>query len=485
MCVRTLRRTVRQDPSTEAAPVTPLTAAREDKRPTEKHAIFPTLASSSAWSASSLGNTSQESPVSSTSDADTEFDIPATQLEPAVCQTEPSDTVAGIKNAAVRQDPSTEAAPVTPLTAAREDKRPTEKHAIFPTLASSLGNTSQESPVSSTSDADTEFDIPATQLEPTVCQTEPSDTVAGIKNVFTATMDVKRVEGTGSTRKTSALLTVEDSPEQTTSKRRRALTSTVRSPGHCYEERGLSLPRSGQIDPQMHGDGVRHSGNLSCTLRRKKCFKNSQIPIPGSPSTQGSGPPPRHQEKGTIRGHSEASIEASVRFAGPEKARMRNQALPDSYLSQGADKTETPQLPNKQEYDGPMFNARAVGMEVCEDAIPPTKNTEDGTAESGHDTGLLPAYEALQSAVEALQPSNAPAVLKQRTAEYEKVLQFVQDSVSRSCGGSLYLCGCPGTGKTQTMAHVQEKIECTAARVRLFCMYAISKQCFGRKLRRE
>ena len=393
---------------------------------------------------------------------------------------------------AVRQDPSTEAAPDTPLTAAREDKRPTENHAIFPTLASSsassassLGNTSQESPVSSTSDADTELDIPATQLEPAVCQTEPSDTVAGIKNAFTATMDVKRVEGTGSTQKTSAPLTVDYSPEQSASKRRRALTSTVRSPDHCYEERGLSLPRSGQIDPQMHGGGVRHSGNLSCILRHRKCFKNSQIPIRGSPSTPGSGPPPRHQEKGTIRGHSEASIEASVRFAGPEKARMRNQALPDSYLSQGADKTETPQLPNKQEYDGPMFNARAVGMEVCEDAIPPTKNTEDGTAESGHDAGLLPAYEALQSAVEALQPSNTPAVLKQRTAEYQKVLQFVQDRVSRSCGGSLYLCGCPGTGKTQTMAHVQEKIECTAARVRLFCMYAISKQCFGRKLRRE
>ncbi|CAN0533149.1 unnamed protein product [Ectocarpus sp. 12 AP-2014] len=66
---------------------------------------------------------------------------------------------------------------------------------------------------------------------------------------------------------------------------------------------------------------------------------------------------------------------------------------------------------------------------------------------------------ALQSALEALNPSNAPDVLKQRTTEFNQVLQFVTNSVAKASGGSLYLCGVPGTGKTQTMAHVRAEVE--------------------------
>ncbi|CAM9110486.1 unnamed protein product, partial [Hapterophycus canaliculatus] len=65
---------------------------------------------------------------------------------------------------------------------------------------------------------------------------------------------------------------------------------------------------------------------------------------------------------------------------------------------------------------------------------------------------------ALQAALEALNPSNAPDVLQQRTTEFKQVLQFVTTSVTKSSGGSLYLCGVPGTGKTQTMVNVQAKV---------------------------
>ncbi|CAM9105812.1 unnamed protein product [Ectocarpus fasciculatus] len=66
---------------------------------------------------------------------------------------------------------------------------------------------------------------------------------------------------------------------------------------------------------------------------------------------------------------------------------------------------------------------------------------------------------ALQSALEALNPSNAPGALKQRTTEFNQVLQFVTNSVAKASGGSLYLCGVPGTGKTQTMAHVRAEVQ--------------------------
>lgn len=84
---------------------------------------------------------------------------------------------------------------------------------------------------------------------------------------------------------------------------------------------------------------------------------------------------------------------------------------------------------------------------------------ETGTA--SHQRGSLvstPKGRVLQEALEALNPSNAPDVLQQRTTEFNQVLRFVTNSVSKASGGSLYLCGVPGTGKTQTMAHVQAKI---------------------------
>lgn len=65
---------------------------------------------------------------------------------------------------------------------------------------------------------------------------------------------------------------------------------------------------------------------------------------------------------------------------------------------------------------------------------------------------------ALQATLEALNPSNAPNVLQQRTTEFNQVLRFVTNCVQKASGGSLYLCGVPGTGKTQTMAHVQAKV---------------------------
>lgn len=73
--------------------------------------------------------------------------------------------------------------------------------------------------------------------------------------------------------------------------------------------------------------------------------------------------------------------------------------------------------------------------------------------------------QALQTALEALNPSNAPDVLKQRATEFRDVLQFITNSVTEPSGGSMYLCGCPGTGKTQTMFNVQAKIKHMASKV--------------------
>eukprot|EP00752_Nemacystus_decipiens_P004415 g4031.t1 len=91
-----------------------------------------------------------------------------------------------------------------------------------------------------------------------------------------------------------------------------------------------------------------------------------------------------------------------------------------------------------------------------------TQGNREKTKNAAEQRGPLvsmPKMQALQAALEALNPSNAPAVLQQRMAEFNQALRFVTNCVARASGGSLYLCGVPGTGKTQTMAHVQAKVQ--------------------------
>lgn len=78
---------------------------------------------------------------------------------------------------------------------------------------------------------------------------------------------------------------------------------------------------------------------------------------------------------------------------------------------------------------------------------------------------LSPEVQDLQRALEELRPSNAPNKLTQRAGEFEQVLEFISSGVKESRGGSMYLCGCPGTGKTQTMAHVQGAVQTAAKKV--------------------
>lgn len=101
------------------------------------------------------------------------------------------------------------------------------------------------------------------------------------------------------------------------------------------------------------------------------------------------------------------------------------------------------------------------------------------SSEQGVPLSSMRKGRALQAALEALNPSNAPGVLQQRTAEFNQVLRFVTNSVAKASGGSLYLCGVPGTGKTQTMAHVQAKVQRMYSKVSDGALLQIGMQCGG------
>ncbi|KAK9727147.1 hypothetical protein RND81_05G261400 [Saponaria officinalis] len=66
--------------------------------------------------------------------------------------------------------------------------------------------------------------------------------------------------------------------------------------------------------------------------------------------------------------------------------------------------------------------------------------------------------EQMRVVKEALHVSTPPPNVVCREEEVEKVLNFCKSSVEKEKSGSLYVCGCPGTGKTMVMEKVKQTL---------------------------
>lgn len=62
----------------------------------------------------------------------------------------------------------------------------------------------------------------------------------------------------------------------------------------------------------------------------------------------------------------------------------------------------------------------------------------------------------MSSVKEVLHLSTAPSAIVCREEEQKSVLDFCKACVEQERAGSLYACGCPGTGKTLSMEKVKQ-----------------------------
>lgn len=76
--------------------------------------------------------------------------------------------------------------------------------------------------------------------------------------------------------------------------------------------------------------------------------------------------------------------------------------------------------------------------------------------------------EHMRAAKEALHVSTAPATVLCREEEQRRVLEFCKACVEQEKAGSLYVCGCPGTGKSLSMEIVKQLLVDWAKEVKLF-----------------
>ncbi|THU51775.1 hypothetical protein C4D60_Mb06t34590 [Musa balbisiana] len=64
----------------------------------------------------------------------------------------------------------------------------------------------------------------------------------------------------------------------------------------------------------------------------------------------------------------------------------------------------------------------------------------------------------MQAAKQALHLATPPANVVCREVEQKRVIDFCKACIQQSKAGSLYVCGCPGTGKTLSIGKVQEHL---------------------------
>ncbi|CAH1446937.1 unnamed protein product [Lactuca virosa] len=66
--------------------------------------------------------------------------------------------------------------------------------------------------------------------------------------------------------------------------------------------------------------------------------------------------------------------------------------------------------------------------------------------------------EQLSAVKEALHVSTAPSVPVCREDEQKRIVEFCKQSIEQEKAGSLYVCGCPGTGKSLSMENVKKSL---------------------------
>uniref|UniRef100_A0A1J3FTV9 Cell division control protein n=2 Tax=Noccaea caerulescens TaxID=107243 RepID=A0A1J3FTV9_NOCCA len=83
----------------------------------------------------------------------------------------------------------------------------------------------------------------------------------------------------------------------------------------------------------------------------------------------------------------------------------------------------------------------------------------------------------MRAVKEALHVSKAPSSIVCREDEQRRVFEFVKSCMEEKKAGSLYICGCPGTGKSLSMEKVRQQAQDWAKQEGLDCPETVSVNC--------
>ncbi|XP_060175444.1 cell division control protein 6 homolog B-like isoform X2 [Lycium barbarum] len=154
----------------------------------------------------------------------------------------------------------------------------------------------------------------------------------------------------------------------------------------------------------------------------------------------------------------ETTVVADQIVSSPQKRRLRsNPTSEDSLVTSSL--TSSPckwKSPRRRVNDSPKTppNANRGDKAVIMSKSPVKRRLSESFLEKP--TWNPRDMEQLNAVKQALHVSRAPSKLVCREVEQNRVLEFCKQAVEQEKAGSLYMCGCPGTGKSLSMEKVNQ-----------------------------
>ncbi|XVF46700.1 hypothetical protein PTKIN_Ptkin03bG0048900 [Pterospermum kingtungense] len=160
------------------------------------------------------------------------------------------------------------------------------------------------------------------------------------------------------------------------------------------------------------------------------------------PAIAGRNSSPIKEMVAAIKSDRRGKIARSNGYCTPQKRRLRS----DSAQAKESPVSTPMKLksPRRRLNSSPLSPANGIKEDFSEKPVKNNWNPRD--------------VEQMRAVKEALHVSTAPSAVVCREEEQERVLEFCQACVEQDKAGSLYVCGCPGTGKSLSMEKVKQQV---------------------------
>ncbi|XP_010487275.1 PREDICTED: cell division control protein 6 homolog B-like [Camelina sativa] len=138
----------------------------------------------------------------------------------------------------------------------------------------------------------------------------------------------------------------------------------------------------------------------------------------------------------------------------PRKRKLRSNSAAVNLPSENM--SITTQKKSKSHRPSSVSNSRIP--EKKEDADENLANPVNLGVENLSNWNLRDEEQKMRAVKEALHVSKAPSTIVCRDDEQRRILDFVKGCIDQRKAGSLYICGCPGTGKSLSMEKVVQQV---------------------------
>ncbi|KAL9238700.1 hypothetical protein vseg_013089 [Gypsophila vaccaria] len=153
-----------------------------------------------------------------------------------------------------------------------------------------------------------------------------------------------------------------------------------------------------------------------------------------------------------------AVTSTDVAVSTPQKRRLRSNSSPEDELP--ATSPAKWKSPRRCIHSSPKSPSNGIEKEFSEKL---TTSTRSPLRKSSDNLFAKPKWnprdaEQMRVVKEALHVSTPPCSVVCREEEAKKIVEFCKSSLENKRSGSLYVCGCPGTGKTMVMEKVKRTL---------------------------